>query len=142
MALEVLSDCVASLIPTSIRVDQAVSGGTQQDDGSLEARPVSASARLCRSSTFSSRVVAARKPKEGLSQVASSDSQSRDSTASTYSGISDDLQGLLIPGRNVVLRFESMSAAELKVSRLFASSFTTVMDAIFHLQQAEVFLSS
>ena len=36
------------------------------------------------------------------------------SLSSSTSGISDDLQGLLLPGRTVILRFESMSAAELK----------------------------
>ena len=38
------------------------------------------------------------------------------SLSSSTSGISDDLQGLLLPGRTVILRFESMSAAELKAS--------------------------
>ena len=40
------------------------------------------------------------------------------SASSSTSGMSDDLQGLLIPGRNVILRFESMPAAELKVMSL------------------------
>lgn len=39
------------------------------------------------------------------------------STSSSPSDLSDDLHGLLVPGRNVILRFESMSAAELKVGR-------------------------
>lgn len=36
--------------------------------------------------------------------------------SSSTSGTSDDLQGLLLPGRTVILRFESMSASELKAS--------------------------
>jgi len=40
------------------------------------------------------------------------------SASSSTPGMSDDLQGLLIPGRNVILRFESMPAAELKVPSL------------------------
>ena len=115
MALEILVGCVESLLPTSVKGVQLLSRGVKEDDDCLDERSDGASPVLRRASTFTSRIVREHEPSQGL---AKGDSTSRDSTASTCSGISDDLQGLLIPGRNVVLRFESMSAAELKVSSL------------------------
>lgn len=118
MALEIVVGCVHSLLPTTITGNELLSRGVQQDNDCCNDGAGSATASLRRTSTFTSRVVTENVPLQGHSKGGSIYSQSRDSTASSYSGISDDLQGLLIPGRNVVLRFESMSAAELKVSSL------------------------
>ncbi len=131
MALEILVGCVESLLPTSIKEVQLLSRGVQQDDDCLDERSYGASPILRRASTFTSRVVRENESSEGLAKGDSTYSQSRDSTASACSGISDDLQGLLIPGRNVVLRFESMSAAELKV-RLTVLVLPRVKSIISH----------
>ena len=119
MALEIIVGCVNSLLPPALAGNEVLSGEVQQDDDRSKARAGGASASLTRASTFTSRFIAETEAPDSLSKGGSSNSQSRDSTTSTYSGISDDLQGLLNPGRNVVLRFESMSAAELKVGLLF-----------------------
>ena len=84
----------------------------QQDEDSNKHTKQSP-ANFTRRCTFTSRIVA--KNEEHAQNDSSS--QSTDSSVSTVSGISDDLQGLLIPGRNVILRFESMSATELKVKQ-------------------------
>lgn len=117
MALEILVGCAGSVLPTSIKGVQLLSRGVQQDEDCLDEPSDGTSPVLRRANTFTSRIVREDEPSQG---PAKGDSTSRDSTGSTCSGISDDLQGLLIPGRNVVLRFESMSAAELKVSSLSA----------------------
>ena len=118
MALEVLVGCVNSLLPPALTGTQVLSGEAQQNDDRSKTRGGGGSASLTRVSTFTSRFIAEMEAPDSLSKGDSSNSQSRHSTTSTYSGMSDDLQGLLIPGRNVVLRFESMSAAELKVGLL------------------------
>ena len=118
MALEILVGCVNSLLPTTITGNALPSRGFQQDNDCCDDGARGATASLRRMSTFTSRLVAEAEASQGHAKGGSTYSQSRDSTASSCSGISDDLQGLLIPGRNVVLRFESMSAAELKVSSL------------------------
>ena len=69
-------------------------------------------ATLTEESTFPSRSVAEGKEPDRLMGGHASQS-----TSSSPSEMSDDLHGLLVPGRNVILRFESMSAAELKVRR-------------------------
>lgn len=72
----------------------------------------SSDAILTRESTFMSRVVTEEEKPDRLRG-----GHARQDTPSSTSQMSDDLQGLLVPGRNVILRFESMSAAELKVRR-------------------------
>jgi len=86
----------------------------QQDEDSNKHMKQSP-AVFTRRGTFTSRIIA--KDEEHVQNDSSSCSQSTASSVSSVSGISDDLQGLLIPGRNVILRFESMTATELKVKQ-------------------------
>ncbi len=65
---------------------------------------------LTRDSTFTSSVVTGKERPDRLRGC-----HAPQSGLSGAPEMSDDLQGLLTPGRNVILRFESMSAAELKV---------------------------
>ena len=65
---------------------------------------------LNRESTYTCRVVTGKESPDGLRG-----GHAQQSASSSTSDMSDDLHGLLIPGKNVILRFESMSAAELKV---------------------------
>ena len=67
---------------------------------------------LTRESTFTSRAVTGQ-PEERPDRLRGN--HAPQSGPSGAPDMSDDLQGLLTPGRNVILRFESMSAAELKV---------------------------
>ena len=74
-------------------------------------RPQETSAAvLTRESTFMSRAVTGQERPDRPRGV-----HAAQSGPSGAPDMSDDLQGLLTPGRNVILRFESMSAAELKV---------------------------
>ena len=104
----------STVIQNSVRKHGKREVSKQQDEDSNKHMGQSP-ARFTRIGTFTSRIVA--KNEERAQDDSSSCSQSRDSSDSTVSGISDDLQGLLIPGRNVILRFESMSATELKVKQ-------------------------
>ena len=76
----------------------------------MERSKEASAATLTRESIYTSRVVTEKETPDRLRG-----NHAMQSTSSCTSEMADDLHGLLIPGRNVILRFESMSAAELKV---------------------------